>query len=108
MKYVLGAPVDTSNITFAISISSSPGISLSGTESLSGTSYGLSSSDISAVFVFSFKLSSLFIHVNITSIVALSPGCNNVFSSCFVDITLFPSSVHNGLSVASNLNPSGT
>ena len=91
-----------------MSISSSPGTWLSGVESLSGTSCSLSSSDISAVFVFNAKLFSPFIHVNITSTVALSPGCNNVPSSSLVEITLFPSSVHPGLSAASNLKPSGT
>ena len=90
MKYVLVAPVDIANITSAVSISSSPSCLLSGVESLSGTSYSVLSSDISAVFVFCAKLSGLFIHVNITSIVVLSPGCKRVFSKCLVDITLFP------------------
>ena len=107
-KYVFTLPVDTANITFAISISSSPSFLLSGVESLSGTSYSFLSSEISAVFVFNAKFSGPFIQVRITSTVALSPGCNNVFSNCLVDITLFPSSVQFGLSAESNLNPSGT
>ena len=80
---------------------------MSGVESLSGTSYSFLSSAISAVLVFNAKLSGPFIHVSITSTVALSPGCNNVFSNCLVEITPFPSSFHCGLSPASNFSPSG-
>ena len=76
--YVGDNPVTTVSITGASSISSSFGFLLSGVESISGESLGLSSSLISATFVFKFKLSSPFIHVNTTSIVADSPGCNNV------------------------------
>ena len=60
------------------------------------------------MFVFNPKLFAPFIHVNNTSTSALSPGSNNVFSSSLVDITLFPSSVHPGLSSPTNLSPSGT
>ena len=91
-----------------MSISSSPSFLLSGVESLSGTSYSLLSSEISTIFVFKAKFSAPFIHVSTTSTVALSPGCNNFFSNCFVDITLSPSSVQFGLSIASNFSPSGT
>ena len=95
-------------ITGASSISSSPSFLLSGVESLSGTSYGLSSSDISALFVNTVPNPlSLLIHVNNTSTSAYSPGFNNVFSNSLVDITLFPSSVHPGLSAATNFNPCG-
>ena len=59
------------------------------------------------MFVFNPKLSSPFIHVNVTVTSALSPGCNNVFSNACVVIVPSASSVHSGLSAASNLNPSG-
>jgi hypothetical protein len=86
-------------------MSSSPGVLLSGVESISSSL----SSEISAQFVFTPRFVCPFIHLNVISTTALSPGCNNVSANSSV-VTVFPSSDNvqcSLLSSATNSNPSG-
>ena len=101
-------PVFIESNTSASSISSSPSTLLSGVESLSGIPLSLSSFDISAIFVFTPKLSSSLIHLNVTFTFALSPGFNNVSDNNSVPI-ITPSffSYQPLLSSRLNSNPSG-